>query len=184
MFDATALDPLRPKLVEIGRVTVAPEHRNGAVMGILWAGIFRYQQMTEHQYAIGCLSVRMEDGGPRGSLVRSVHDFAQRFAAPRSIGSYRAGPSWSMVCRWKTYRPRRRRRFLRCCMDACASADVSAGPVLRPGVRYGGLSGVGYQRYCASTLSGASGAVPCSRIVMRLMMCSVSGSGRRTLPWR
>ncbi|NMK79134.1 ornithine-acyl-ACP acyltransferase, partial [Staphylococcus capitis] len=77
-----------------GRVTVAPEHRNGAVMGILWAGIFRYQQMTEHQYAIGCLSVHMEDGGPRGSLVRSVHDFAQRFAAPEE---YRVIPRQPVV---------------------------------------------------------------------------------------
>ncbi|MUM18340.1 GNAT family N-acetyltransferase [Mycobacterium sp. CBMA271] len=79
MFDASALEPLRPKLVELGRVVVAPEHRNGAVMGMLWAAILRYQKMTGHQYIMGCLSVQMEDGGPRGALVRAVYDFAKDF---------------------------------------------------------------------------------------------------------
>ncbi|MGH3726746.1 MAG: GNAT family N-acetyltransferase [Mycobacterium sp.] len=79
MFDASALESLRPTLVELGRVVVAPEHRNGAVMGMLWAAILRYQKMTGHQYIMGCLSVQMEDGGPRGSLVRAVYEFAKDF---------------------------------------------------------------------------------------------------------
>jgi len=38
----------------------------GAVVGLLWAGIIRYQEITGHEWGIGCLSVRMEGGGPRG----------------------------------------------------------------------------------------------------------------------
>lgn len=69
------LEALRPSLVELGRAAVEPDHRSGAVMGLMWAGILQYQEMTGHEYAIGCASVQMEDGGPRGSLVRKVRDF-------------------------------------------------------------------------------------------------------------
>lgn len=89
MFDATALAPLRPQLCEIGRVTVASEHRSGAVMGMIWAGIMRYRELTGLQWAVGCLSVRMEAGGPRGSLVKAVHEFSQLHAAPEQ---YRVDP--------------------------------------------------------------------------------------------
>ncbi|MBA4024969.1 MAG: GNAT family N-acetyltransferase [Gordonia sp.] len=69
-------DAMRPNLVELGRAAVHSEHRSGAVMGLLWAGVLKYQELTGHEHAIGCASVRMEDGGPRGSLVRRVRDFA------------------------------------------------------------------------------------------------------------
>ncbi|CDO06574.1 GNAT family N-acetyltransferase [Mycolicibacterium cosmeticum] len=72
------IDALRPSLVELGRASVHPDHRNGAVMGMLWAGILRYQELTGYLWAIGCLSVRMEAGGPRGALVRGVLDEAYR----------------------------------------------------------------------------------------------------------
>jgi putative hemolysin len=78
IFDLGGLNQLRPTLVELGRVSVHPEHRNGAVIGLLWAGILRYQELTGYQWAIGCLSVPMEGGGPRGSLVAGVRDAAHR----------------------------------------------------------------------------------------------------------
>lgn len=77
------LDALRPSLVELGRASVHPDHRSGAVMAMLWAGIVAYQELTGYEWAIGCLSVRMEGGGPRGSLVRGVLDEAfHRHPAP------------------------------------------------------------------------------------------------------
>ncbi|WKG02015.1 GNAT family N-acetyltransferase [Mycolicibacterium sp. HK-90] len=79
IFDMSpGLDRLRPSLVELGRVSVHPDHRSGAVVALLWAGILRYQELTGYQWAIGCLSVRMEGGGPRGALVRGVRDAALR----------------------------------------------------------------------------------------------------------
>jgi putative hemolysin len=81
---------LRPKLVELGRVSVHPEHRNGAVVGLLWAGILKYQEITGHEWGIGCLSVRMEGGGPRGALVRGVCDAA--FRAHPAPPEYRVMP--------------------------------------------------------------------------------------------
>lgn len=73
------LDAARPTLFELGRAAVHSEHRSGAVMGLLWAGVLKYQELNGYEYAIGCASVRMEDGGPRGSLVRRVRDFAYSF---------------------------------------------------------------------------------------------------------
>ncbi|MHA3020034.1 GNAT family N-acetyltransferase [Mycobacterium sp. BMJ-28] len=91
IFDiGPGLDALRPSLVELGRASVHPDHRSGAVMAMLWAGILRYQELTGYQWAIGCLSVRMEAGGPRGSLVRGVLDEAfRRHPAP---GQFRVVP--------------------------------------------------------------------------------------------
>ncbi|MDT5221258.1 MAG: hypothetical protein QOF15_3363 [Mycobacterium sp.] len=90
IFDIGGLNDLRHTLVEIGRASVHPAHRNGAVMGLLWAGIIRYQELTGHEWGIGCLSVRMEGGGPRGALVRGVRDAA--FGAHPAPPQYRVTP--------------------------------------------------------------------------------------------
>lgn len=52
-FDLGPLDPLRARLVEAGRACVAPEHRHGAVMNLLWTGIARYLVLTGHRWLVG-----------------------------------------------------------------------------------------------------------------------------------
>ncbi|BBX72550.1 GNAT family N-acetyltransferase [Mycobacterium shinjukuense] len=90
IFDIGGLNRLRPRLVELGRASVAAEHRTGAVMGLLWAGILRYQEITGYEWGIGCLSVRMEGGLPRGALVRGVRDAA--FGAHPAPPEFRVTP--------------------------------------------------------------------------------------------
>ncbi|OLL73729.1 putative hemolysin [Pseudonocardia sp. Ae168_Ps1] len=68
-FDLTALDPLRPELVETGRSCVHPDHRGGAVVGLAWAGIARYMFLTGHRWLIGCASVPLDDGGAQAAGV-------------------------------------------------------------------------------------------------------------------
>lgn len=68
-FDLTRLDPLRPSLVETGRSCVHPDHRAGAVVGLVWAGIARYMLLTGHRWLIGCASVPLADGGLRAAGV-------------------------------------------------------------------------------------------------------------------
>ena len=41
-FDVRALDRLRPSMVEMGRAVVRADHRNGAVILMMWAGILAY----------------------------------------------------------------------------------------------------------------------------------------------
>lgn len=88
-FELTALDPLRPSLVEMGRAAVRDGHRNGAVVLLMWAGILAYLDRYQYDYVMGCVSVpiRGESGDaadqPPGSQLRGVRDFVlNRHAAP------------------------------------------------------------------------------------------------------
>ena len=56
-FDVRALDPLRPSLVEMGRAVVRDDHRNGAVVLLMWAGILAYLDRCGYDYVTGCVSV-------------------------------------------------------------------------------------------------------------------------------
>lgn len=85
-FDVSALDALRPSLVEMGRAVVRADHRNGAVVLLMWAGILAYLDRSGYDYVTGCVSVptHPEDSAAEpGSQVRGVRDFvAKRHAAP------------------------------------------------------------------------------------------------------
>ncbi|MEH1168588.1 GNAT family N-acyltransferase [Micromonospora sp. CPCC 205539] len=62
-FDLTALDPLRDDLVETGRSCVHPDHRSGAVINLMWAGLTRYLHLRGSRWLGGCASVPVADGG-------------------------------------------------------------------------------------------------------------------------
>jgi len=62
-FDLGALDGIRSGLVEVGRSCVHPDHRDGAVIGLIWAGIARYMMDSGHEWLAGCCSVPLADGG-------------------------------------------------------------------------------------------------------------------------
>ncbi|MFP5073064.1 GNAT family N-acetyltransferase [Pseudonocardia nantongensis] len=68
-FDLSRLDPLRGSMVETGRSCVHPDHRGGAVVGLVWAGLARYMLLTGHRWLIGCASVPLGDGGLRAAGV-------------------------------------------------------------------------------------------------------------------
>lgn len=74
-FDLSALDPLRPHVVETGRSCVHPEHRTGAVISLVWAGIARYMLQSGHDWLMGCCSVPLVvPGEPDGALAAGVWD--------------------------------------------------------------------------------------------------------------
>jgi putative hemolysin len=80
-FVLDALAPLRSSLVETGRSCVHPDHRNGAVVGLVWAGIARYLLLTGNRWVTGCASVPLDDGG---GLAAGVADrvLARHLAPP------------------------------------------------------------------------------------------------------
>lgn len=93
-FDIRALDSLRPSLVEMGRAVVHHDHRNGAVVLLMWAGILAYLDRCGYDYVTGCVSVPVKgnagDGEPPGTQIRGVRDFVlRRHGAP---ASYRVRP--------------------------------------------------------------------------------------------
>jgi putative hemolysin len=62
-FDLSPLRALRPRLVEVGRACVHPDHRNGSVILMLWHALARFMQARGLDTLIGCASVPMHDGG-------------------------------------------------------------------------------------------------------------------------
>jgi putative hemolysin len=82
-FDLARLEHLRPELVEIGRSCVHPEHRSGATITLLWAGLGRFMKEHGYNYLIGCASVSMADGGHlAASLYSSLSSGAHGCLAP------------------------------------------------------------------------------------------------------
>ena len=62
-FEMSGLRPLRDQLVETGRSCVHPDHRDGAVVNLMWAGIARYLHLNNLRWLGGCASVPVDDGG-------------------------------------------------------------------------------------------------------------------------
>ena len=76
-FDLTSLTVLRDRLVEAGRSCVHPDHRTGAVINLMWAGIAKYLEKFNYKWLGGCASVPLSDGGETAGavwdLVRRKH---------------------------------------------------------------------------------------------------------------
>ncbi|PGH42585.1 ornithine-acyl[acyl carrier protein] N-acyltransferase [Micromonospora sediminicola] len=68
-FDLAPLAPLRDDLVEAGRSCVHPDHRTGAVINLMWAGICRYLHLRGSRWLGGCASVPVADGGTAAAEV-------------------------------------------------------------------------------------------------------------------
>ncbi|WP_292981574.1 GNAT family N-acyltransferase [Mycobacterium sp.] len=117
-FDIRSLDSLRPSLVEMGRAAVHNEHRNGAVVLLMWAGILAYLDRCDYDYVTGCVSVPVAaDGEPPGTQIRGVRDFvSRRHAAP---ADYRVVPRRPVI------------------IDGCSLDEIAppARPVLPPLMR-------------------------------------------------
>lgn len=62
-FDLTRLQHVRERMLEVGRSCVHREHRGGAVITQLWAGLAAYLLKSGCDYMIGCASIGMQDGG-------------------------------------------------------------------------------------------------------------------------
>ena len=82
-FNLVGLSPLRKELVETGRSCVHPDHRSGAVISLMWAGIARYMHLSGYRWLAGCASVGLADGG---ASAQKVWNLAQsKHLAPPSL---------------------------------------------------------------------------------------------------
>ncbi|HEX8631255.1 MAG TPA: GNAT family N-acyltransferase [Catenuloplanes sp.] len=78
-FNLAPLAALRDGLVETGRSCVHPEHRTGAVINLMWAGIVRYLHLRDQRWLIGCASV------PLTQAAAVWHRFTARELAPAAL---------------------------------------------------------------------------------------------------
>jgi putative hemolysin len=69
-FDLTRLGNLRSSLIEVGRSCVAPEHRTGSAILMLWAGLAQYMRKGNYRHLIGCASASLADGGMQAAGLR------------------------------------------------------------------------------------------------------------------
>ncbi|AEF41664.1 GNAT family N-acetyltransferase [Hoyosella subflava] len=75
-FRLTGFDGIMSSTVEMGRACVHPDHRNGAVLSLMWAGILQYLTLTRNEWVLGCVSVPVQfsPGDVPGANVRAVRD--------------------------------------------------------------------------------------------------------------
>jgi putative hemolysin len=86
-FYINRLQNLRSRMVEVGRSCIHPDHRSGAVITLLWAGLADYMVGNNYEYLMGCASIGMADGGHNAANL-----FSQMDAAHMAPAEYRAFP--------------------------------------------------------------------------------------------
>ncbi|TWS20220.1 GNAT family N-acetyltransferase [Tsukamurella asaccharolytica] len=71
-----AFDAMADGVAEWGRATIATAYRGGVVSVLLRIALLLFYERSGFRYAMGCMSVRMEDGvHPRAALVRAALGF-------------------------------------------------------------------------------------------------------------
>jgi putative hemolysin len=68
-FDLTRILRCGRSLVEIGRACVHPDHRDGRVIALLWAGLFSYILARPFDCVIGCASIGVGDNARRAASI-------------------------------------------------------------------------------------------------------------------
>jgi putative hemolysin len=68
-FDLSGLAGIRGGMVEAGRTCVHPDHRGGAVVGLMWAGIARYMVAGGYGWLGGSCSIPLDDGGVTAAVL-------------------------------------------------------------------------------------------------------------------
>ena len=60
-FDFSPLEPARAQILELGRACIHLQHRNFAVLNLLWKGIAAYARDHGARYLVGCSSLTSQD---------------------------------------------------------------------------------------------------------------------------
>lgn len=60
-FDFAPFEPMRSRIIELGRACVHRDHRTSDVLNLLWKGIARYALQRGGRYLIGCCSLTSQD---------------------------------------------------------------------------------------------------------------------------
>lgn len=97
-FDFTPFEPLRERVVELGRACIHAEHRSFAVLNLLWNGIADYARTHGARWLIGCSSMTTQDPAVGAAAWQQL---ALHLAAP----ALRTRPMPAFVCPLDTVAP-------------------------------------------------------------------------------
>ena len=89
-FDLTPFEPIRDRVLELGRACVHQEHRNLHVLSLLWRGIAAYARQHSCQYLLGCSSLTSQIPAEGWGL---YHQLAPNHLAPEPLRT-RPLPAW------------------------------------------------------------------------------------------
>jgi putative hemolysin len=78
-FEFRPFEPMRAKIIELGRACVHRDHRNLIVLGLLWKGIADYAKAHGGRYLIGCSSLTAQDPAIGAS---AYSDLCRKHLAP------------------------------------------------------------------------------------------------------
>ena len=89
-FDFSPYESIRSEVLELGRACIRADHRNRAVLDLLWTGIARYAQGSGSRYLLGCSSLTSQSPEEGWGLYEQL---TGKFLAPshlrtRPIGQY------------------------------------------------------------------------------------------------
>jgi putative hemolysin len=90
-FDFAPFEPFRAHMVELGRACIHVQHRNFAVLNMLWKGIGSYAQDHGARYLVGCSSLASQDAAVGAAA------FA-RLSSHLSPPAWRTLPQPNFVC--------------------------------------------------------------------------------------
>jgi len=89
-FDFSPYESLRHEILELGRACIRADHRNRAVLDLLWTGIARYAQTSGSRYLLGCSSLTSQSPLEGWGLYEQLEEkfLAPSYLQTRPIGSY------------------------------------------------------------------------------------------------
>ena len=74
-FELDMVDRLPGRVAELGRTCIHPDHRGGAVVGVLWSRLARYLLESDIRYLVGCASVALEGDYDTGAIIDRVRSW-------------------------------------------------------------------------------------------------------------
>ena len=77
-FDFAPFSHLRPMILELGRASIASEHRSSEVLTLLWRGITQYAQNNGLRYLLGCSSLNTADADTGWAIYHQLTPFLAR----------------------------------------------------------------------------------------------------------
>lgn len=113
-FDLAPLAAMRAQMVELGRSCIAPEHRQGAVIMLLWSSLFTFMQRNRLRWMIGCASVPMRDGGHMAASLWRELSLRHLAPAPWQVNPRLPLPVHELVQDLKPEAPPLIKGYLRC----------------------------------------------------------------------
>jgi putative hemolysin len=74
-FDFTPYEPLRDRMLELGRACVHRDHRSFEVLTLLWKGVARYAMESGSRYLIGCSSLTSQDPREASAMYHRLSEY-------------------------------------------------------------------------------------------------------------